>query len=248
MSAKTAIAGLDKVVDAYSKRSRIMNEPMTKGRAHMFVMQHRQNTMQRNSVLKLRVATNCPEWDVKMGILEACVEEVVSDAEHGDGRPHWKVLEDLGVDCGLKRAQIKNATPLPSTRLSWRAWDGLMSNRHWLLGLMANTCAERSNIPGYGKGEVRKKGWFGNENRRWGTLFKLTNDQKLFFGMHTEADVKHSNLGWQTVAKYATKLHMEDDVVDACEENLIVWDHYLNGIADAGDALDKKMGWRQKVK
>ena len=60
MSAKTAVAGLDKVGDAYSKQSRIMNEPMTKGRAYMFVMQHRQNTMQRNSVLKLRVATNCP--------------------------------------------------------------------------------------------------------------------------------------------------------------------------------------------
>ena len=26
-----------------------------------------------------------------------------------------------------------------------------------------------------------------------------------------------------------------------------MWDYYLNGIADAGDALDKKMGWRKKV-
>ena len=50
MSAKTAVAGLDKIVDAYSMQARIMNEPMTKGRAYMFVMQHRQNTMQRNSV------------------------------------------------------------------------------------------------------------------------------------------------------------------------------------------------------
>ena len=61
------------------------------------------------------------------------------------------------------------------------------------------------------------------------------------------ADIKHSNLGWNTVAKYASKLRMGDEVVDACEENLIVWDHYLNGIADAGDELDKKMGWRKKV-
>ena len=79
-------------------------------------------------------------------------------------------------------------------------------------------------------------------------LFGLTEEQRLFFGMHSEADIKHSDLGWKTVAKHATNLHMEDEVVDACEENLIVWDHYLNGIADAGDALDKKMGWSQKVK
>ena len=247
MSTKTVIAGIDKVVDNFSKNNRMLNEPMTKGRAYTFVMQHRLNTRQRNSVLKLRVATNTPDWDVKMDILEACHEELISDAEHGDGRPHWKVLEDLGVDCGMRRAQIRNTKPLPSTRMCWRAWEGLMSNRHWLLGLMANTCAERANIPGYGKGGVKKKGWFGNENRRWGELFDLTPEQRLFFGMHSEADIKHSDLGWKTVAQHAAKLHMEDDVIDACEENLIVWDYYLNGIADAGDALDKKMGWRKKV-
>jgi pyrroloquinoline quinone (PQQ) biosynthesis protein C len=248
MSTKAVISGIDKAVDNFSKHNSMLNDPMTKGRAYMFVMQHRLNTRQRNSVLKLRVATNTPVWDVKMDILEACVEELVSDVEHGDGRPHWKVLEDLGVDCGMRRPQISNAKPLPSTRLAWRAWDGLMSNRHWLLGLMANTCAERANIPGYGKGEVRKKGWFGNENRRWGKLFDLTDDQRLFFGMHSEADIKHSDLGWKTVANQAAKLHMEDEVVDACEENLIVWDHYLNGIAEAGDVLSKKMGWRKSIK
>ena len=247
MSAETAVAGLDKVVDDYSKRSRLMNEPLTKGRAYMFVKQHRQNTRQRNSVLKLRVATNCPEWDVKLGILEACTEEIISDVEHGDGRPHWKVLEDLGIDCGMDREEIVGAELLPTTRIAWRAWDGLMSNRHWLLGLIANTCAERANIPGYGNGPVREKGWFGNENRRWGVMFGLDEVQRLFFGMHSEADIKHSNLGWQTVAKYADKLHMEDEVVDACEENLMVWQLYLDGIADAGDALDKEMGWKEQV-
>lgn len=247
MSTKSVIAGIDKAVHNFVKHNRMLNEPLTKGRAHAFVMQHRLNTRQRNSVLKLRVATNTPEWDVKIDILEACVEELVSDAEHGDGRPHWKVLEDLGVDCGMKRAQIKSAKPLPSTRMCWRAWDGLMSNRHWLLGLMGNTCAERANVPGYGSGELKKKGWFGLENRRWGEMFNLNPEQRLFFGMHSEADIVHSDLGWKTVAQHASNLRMEDEVIDACEENLIVWNHYLNGIAEAGDVLDKKMGWRKKV-
>ena len=100
MSTKSVIAGIDKAVENFSKQNRMLNEPMTKGRAYMFVMQHRLNTRQRNSVLKLRVATNTPVWDVKMDILEACVEELVSDVEHGDGRPHWKVLEDSG--CRLR--------------------------------------------------------------------------------------------------------------------------------------------------
>jgi hypothetical protein len=29
---------------------------------------------------------------------------------------------------------------------------------------------------------------------------------------------------------------MEDEVVAACERNLHVWEHYLNGIASAGDS------------
>jgi pyrroloquinoline quinone (PQQ) biosynthesis protein C len=110
-----------------------------------------------------------------------------------------------------------------------------MANRHWLEGIVANTCAERVNVPGYGIGEFRKRGWFGVERARWGRLFDLKGDELEFFELHTEADVEHSNMGWRAVEKYARELHMGDAVVAACERNLHVWEHYLNGIAAAGD-------------
>lgn len=237
MASKDVIARMDEVVDQYARRVRMFNEPINMGRARMFVLQHRQNTRQRNSVLKLRVATNCPEWDVKLGILEAVSEEIIGDHEFGDGRPHWMVVEDLGVALGLDRENIRNAELLPSTRLSWLAWEALMSNRHWLEGLVANTCAERSNVPGYGEGALREKGWSGIEGPKWKGAFGLSDDQLAFFKMHAEADVKHSDLGWNTVAEYAADLHMEDAVVEACRVNLMVWENYFNGIAEAGDAL-----------
>jgi hypothetical protein len=53
--------------------------------------------------------------------------------------------------------------------------------------------------------------------------------------VHEEADVEHSNLGWQSVARFAEQEKMEDAVVHACEINLRVWQLYMNGIADAGD-------------
>lgn len=237
MSERDVIARMDEAVDQYARRVRIFNEPINMGRARMFVLQHRQNTRQRNSVLKLRVATNCPEWDVKLGILEAVSEEIIGDHEFGDGRPHWMVVEDLGVALGLDREEIRNAELLPSTRLSWLAWEALMSNRHWLEGLVANTCAERGNVPGYGEGALREKGWSGVEGPKWKDAFGLSDDQLVFFKMHSEADVKHSDLGWNTVANYAIELHMEDAVVEACRVNLMVWENYWNGIAEAGDAL-----------
>src|SRR5262245_17451781 len=66
------IRRLDEVVDDFCRRTRFFREPMTKGRARMFVYQHRLNTRQRNSVLKLRVATNCPDWDTRLNIIAAC--------------------------------------------------------------------------------------------------------------------------------------------------------------------------------
>ena len=53
----SVVARMDKVVDDFAKRCRWFREPITKGRARVFALQHRLNTRQRNSVLKLKVAT-----------------------------------------------------------------------------------------------------------------------------------------------------------------------------------------------
>ena len=232
----SVVARMDKVVNEFAARCRYLHEPMTERRARMFALQHRLNTRQRNSVLKLKVAANCSDWDTRVRIIRACSEEVIADHEHGGGRPHWQILEDLGVRIGLQRRELRDAQPLPSTELCWAAWEGLMANRHWLEGIVANTCAERLNVPGYGTGLFKKHGWFGIERLRWGKLFKLADEELEFFALHTAADVEHSDMGWLAVEKFAKKLHLEDAAVAACERNLHVWEHYLNGIGAAGDA------------
>ena len=236
---KNVVERLDAVVNDFSNRVRFFNEPMTVGRAKMFVLQHRQNTRYRNSVLKLRVATNTPDWDTRLRILGACAEEIIADNEFGGGRPHWAILQALGRRIGLTDIEMEGATPLVSTRIAWLAWEALMSNRHWIEGLIANTCAERANVPGYGTGIIRAHGWFGLERHRWKQVFSLSDEELEFFGLHEEADIVHSNLGWQKAADQAALLHMEDQLVTACRTNLLVWESYLNGIADGGDALDR---------
>ncbi len=231
---------LDGVVDDFCRRARFFKEPMTKGRAKMFVYQHRLNTRHRNSVLKLRVATNCPDWDTRLAIIGACTQEVIADHEHGHGKAHWQILEELGTHIGMKVADIRAAQPITSTQTAWAAWDGLMSNRHWLEGIVGNTCAERTNVPGYGEGVMREKGWFGLERKRWGSLFKLNSKQLDFFELHEKADIEHSDMGWQAIARFARDLKMEDAVVEACRKNLAVWELYLDGIAAAGDNLERQ--------
>ncbi len=58
----SVVARMDRAVNEFVRRCRWFHEPMTRGRARMFVLQHRLNTRQRNSVLKLKVATNCTDW------------------------------------------------------------------------------------------------------------------------------------------------------------------------------------------
>src|SRR5262252_4440839 len=101
MSAKTVLQRMDEVVDVYCKANRYQQEDLTPGRARTFIRQHRQNTRQRNSLLKLRVATNCPDWDTRLKIIHACSQEIIADDEFAGGKPHWKILEDLGVTIGM---------------------------------------------------------------------------------------------------------------------------------------------------
>jgi pyrroloquinoline quinone (PQQ) biosynthesis protein C len=234
------LARLDVEVDKFCNSVRFFREPLTVERAKMFVRQHRLNTRYRNSVLKLSVAVNTPDWDTRMGIINASSQELIADHEFGGGKPHWAILEEQGQYIGMDLDDIRSAQPLPTTQLCWLAWEALMKNRHWLEGLMANTCAERCNVPGYGTGLFRERGWFGLEHKRWGELFDLSDDQLVFFSLHEEADIIHSNFGWQTVARDAERLGMADAAVEACRINLYVWQTYIDGIGAAADALEGK--------
>lgn len=231
---------LDEVVDRYCAENRFYNAVLGRETAKMWVKQHRMNTRIRNSQMKLAVATNCPDWDVRMRIIGACVEEIVADHEHGDGKPHWRIIEELGESLGMSLEEIRAATPLPTTQICWLAWETLAKNRHWLEGLIGNTCAERANVPGYGIGRFREVGHSGVRRTQYAENFGLSDDQLQFFKVHSEADVVHSNLGWQTIARYAEELGMADAVVEAARVNLMVWKMYWEGILDAGLALERE--------
>jgi pyrroloquinoline quinone (PQQ) biosynthesis protein C len=113
-----------------------------------------------------------------------------------------------------------------------------MANSHWLLGLIGNTCSERVNVPGYGVGESNEHGWNAMVAGKWMEIWDVSREDVRFFTLHSEADLEHSDLGWNTVAKYAEELNLVDEVVEACRRNLVVWETYFNGICHYGDSLD----------
>src|SRR5258708_15428094 len=136
---------LDQEVDNFVRRTRFFNETLTPGRARMFVLQHRLNTRQRNSVLKLKVATNCPDWNTRIRIIKACAEEIIADHEHGGGKAHWEIIDELGQHISLPLKKIRAAQPLATTPTAWAAGGGVMANRLWLEGNVPHPAHEPPN-------------------------------------------------------------------------------------------------------
>src|SRR5438105_14023450 len=100
----SVVARMDRVVNAFVARCAWFHQPMTRGRARMFALQHRLNTRQRNSVLKLKVATNCSDWDTRLRIIQACSEEVIADHDDGGGRPHRSEERRVGKEWRSRKA------------------------------------------------------------------------------------------------------------------------------------------------
>ena len=62
------------------------------------------------------------------------------------------------------------------------------------------------------------------------------------------ADALNSwRLDGDAAARFAKELKMENAVVEAARKNLLVWEMYLNGIAEAGDAEEKSKRRRKRV-
>jgi len=201
----------------------------------MFALQHRLNTRQRNSVLKLKVATNCSDWDTRLRIIQACSEEVIADHEHGGGRPHWKILEDLGLRIGLKRRALQDARPLPSTELAWAAWEGLMANRHWLEGIVANTCAERINVPATAGGSSEGTAGSASSGCAGESCSAVGRRARVLRAAHRgrHRALEHRLARGGEIRQEAAHGRRRGE---SLREQPVRVEHYLNGIAAAGDA------------
>ena len=240
MNERELIEAMDQILESNLEHIDYFNEDLTLGKAKMFVLQHRLNSRYRNSTLKLKVATNCPVYEIKIGILEACSEEILGDYKYFQGKPHWKVLEELGGVIGLGQKEIQEEKPLKTTKSAWMMFEGLMANTHWVLGLLGNTCMERGFISGYGKKIFSNKGVAEFEYERWRRVLSLKPEELKFFTVHSKADLEHSELGWKNIAIYAKKYGLENDVLSYLDMNLQAWKIYYDGINKAGKKLDNK--------
>jgi pyrroloquinoline quinone (PQQ) biosynthesis protein C len=135
---------LDEVVDEYVKGNRFYAAYPTPEMAKMWIKQHRLNTRIRNSVMKLAVATNCPHWDIRMKIIGASAEELIADHEHGEGKAHWQIIEELGVAIGMSIDEIRNAQPHRVARLGNVVPQSPLARR--LIGKHLRRTRERAGI------------------------------------------------------------------------------------------------------
>ena len=214
---------LDEMVREFLRTCRYLNEPLTRERARVWLLQHDIRVKHFNSRLKPRVASKCPHWDVRLRILKTCMEEVIDDPTIG--RPHTQLIKEVGQAIGIPTAEFDANRELPPTTIGLHIFENIATNGSWLEGWILGALGERIFV-GTGKGsELEKYGLCGLEEQRYQQVLGCSKDDVFFFTYHRKADAEHTADAWAAVARYAREERLEDRVLAAAGTS--IWVHRL---------------------
>jgi pyrroloquinoline quinone (PQQ) biosynthesis protein C len=164
------------------------------------------------------VVGNCPLVAVRRFI----VKENLYEEEGSDETSHYETLARLGVHLGLKRAEIDDATPLPSTRLALLVWESLTRNYSWAEGLAAKAVLERVGFPDLRR--IRRV--------NWARALDLPDEHLEFFTTHIVADEIHGSGAYALLERHLDPAD-EARALAAAQASLEAMALHCNGIAAA---------------
>lgn len=210
---------------------RYFSVKMTKPRAAVMVTQQSLFVRHRRDCWAY-VSGNSPLLAVKRRILEHEYEEIIRDqfSEHG----HLALIIRQGESVGLKREEIVNARPLPTTQATLYAWGWMTKEKSWIEGLSAMTITERCNDDrlladlGGGQSTRMAQRWMEDMGFTWKEIPNLQ--------AHSQADEEHSDMFLPFLAEHATG-EEEDLAIQAARESLELNAIYRDGIAAAQERI-----------
>jgi pyrroloquinoline quinone (PQQ) biosynthesis protein C len=167
------------------------------------------------------VVANCPLAEVRKFVTTHNLYE-----EEAMETSHYDLLVRMGLKLGLKRGEIDDARPLPTTLVALHSWEALTKNRDWLEGLTAKGVLERSNEPRCGN-------MSGLQAERWMRQLGLSKEDVAFWTLHEEVDQVHGAGSFDFVEKYAVSAERRESVLSSASESMTVWKVFLDGIASA---------------
>jgi pyrroloquinoline quinone (PQQ) biosynthesis protein C len=200
---------------------------LTKPGAGIYVQQHGLFTRHSRRAWAY-VVGQCPEVEVRRFI----VRENLYEEEGIEEKSHFLSLVRLGTAVGLTPDDVRDATPLPSTRAALLIWETLTKDRHWLIGCAAKATLEQMSMPEVGRSSY-------TQGMAWMRQLGISKEEADFWLLHDELDRVHGSGAFDFVEKYlpAYPQVRRSDVLTAVEDSTFAFAMFWSGIADAAESL-----------
>lgn len=168
---------------------------------------------------------SCPYAEERILLAESVYEEETGRIS-GCGLPHPELFIQFGKAVGLRREELIEGEPLPSTTSLIHWFELSTRQRPFLEGAAAITLAAEGQVPGA----------FGPFARALEKHYGLCRADVAFWDVHEVADAEHSDVGNHFVFRFADSLEIQKGVSLAVRTSLDHWWQFFDGIERAIDA------------
>ncbi len=165
---------------------------------------------------------SCPYADERILLAESLYEEETGRIS-GCNLPHPELFIRFGEGVGLRREQLVDGTPLPSTASLIHWFELSTKQRSFIEGAAAINLAAEGQVPGA----------FGPFARALEKHYGLTREDVAFWDVHETADAEHSDVGDHIVVRFADTADLQSRVRRAVECSLDHWWQFFDGIEAA---------------
>jgi pyrroloquinoline quinone (PQQ) biosynthesis protein C len=224
MGEEAYLRKLDEIVGRYVEASqwpKYAEEALTIEGARVYVQQHGIFTRASRQHWAF-VVGDCPIGEVRWFI----EKENLYEEEAIPEQSHFQWILKMGRALGMSDAEVINATPLVTTRVSLHVWENLTKNRPWWIGLAAKAVLERVNAPHCGAISARMA-------ESWKRHLGLPEDALTFWTRHHVLDQVHAGGAYDFLVRYVSAPEQWDDITRAAEESMLAFQIFWDGIVAA---------------
>jgi pyrroloquinoline-quinone synthase len=165
---------------------------------------------------------SCPFADERVKLAESLYEEETGRIS-GCNVSHPELFMRFGHAVGLRREEMVDGTPLPTTAALIDWFERSTKERSFIEGAAATNLAAEGQVPGT----------FAPFARALEQHYGLARDAVGFWDVHEEADREHSDIGDHVVVRFATSDALQAKVRSAVERSLELWWQFFDGIERA---------------
>jgi pyrroloquinoline-quinone synthase len=165
--------------------------------------------------------SRCYDPGERLKLAESLYEE--ETGRISGSAPHPELFIRIGTGLGMKRDEITEARPLPSTAALIDWFELSTKDRSFAEGIGAINVAAEGQVPGN----------FGSFARALEKHYGLSNEQVAFFDVHEIADRDHSDVGDNILSRMTLGDGERAKIRAAVERSLDLWWQFFDGIERA---------------